>query len=402
MTKDTLNIVLYVPSFLPDTIGGRELVVHYLAKSYQKLGHKVRVVGPAGWWKNRKSRFDYPIHRWPTMRGHFKEQVALSELFLDISIYGCDILHAHATYLPGYVCTKLRKIKKVPFILTPHGADIHMVPEVGYGLRLDSKIDSKIRVAVKHADLLTAISASVQNSLLSAGANQDKIRHIPNGVDLNRFQEGVVSKELVCDRLNLPADSKLIITIGRYEPRKGQDILIRAMPSILSKEKSARLVIIGQKTEALNGLIDELGLIDKVRLAGTLMPPNIVHSTDNSHESIDEPDWLVEYCRHSSVYVSASIDEGAEGLSLALLEGMAAGLPVVATNISGNKDVVIDNRNGYIVDPGDPAKLAAAISSVLENDDRREKMSQESKEIIECYGWDDIARQYLDLYMTVI
>jgi len=396
--EGALNIVLYVPSYLPGTLGGRELVVHYLAKSYMEAGHNVRVVGPAGWWRHRKAKFVYPVHRWFSIKGIPKEKMSYFHLRADLARRGCDILHVHSTYPPGFVAANLKQARKIPVVLTPHGADIHRVPEVGYGLRLDPVIDRKIRRAVRSADMLTAISASVEASLLSAGAEPEKIINIPNGVDIERFSASRVDKKAVCGRLDLPPDAKLIITIGRYEPRKGQDVLIRAMPGILKEEPAARLVIIGQKTEALRPVIEELGLHEQVRLAGTLKPPNIMLADGVTNE----PDWLVEYCRHGSVYVSASIDEGAEGLSLALLEGMAAGLPVVATNISGNRDVVKDGGNGHVVEPGRPESLANAILSVITGNEERARMGRFSEKIIADYGWPAVAARYLEQYRSLL
>ena len=394
-----MNIVLYVPSFLPKTLGGRELVVHYLAKSFRELGHSPRVLGPAGWWEYRNLDFGYPVHRWPTLRGYFVEQIARAELMLDIALFGCDILHVHATYPQGYVSSKLGKGRRFPFILTPHGADIHMVPEVGYGLRLNAEKDRKIRKAVGGADMLTAISASVEDSLLSAGADPDRILHIPNGVDLDRFANGKLSKVEVCAKLGLPSDAKIILTIGRYEPRKGQEVLIKAMPRILERIEQARLVIIGKKTEALNGLITSLGLQDKVCLAGTFSPPNVLL---NDGQDGNEPDWLAECCRQSNVYVSASIDEGAEGLSLALLEGMASALPVVATDISGNKDVVVSGKNGYLVEPGNPDDLSEALIRVLSDEPKRLHMCEESQNIVSDYSWEKVAKRYIDCYRSLM
>ena len=70
--KESLNIVLYVSNFLPK-IGGREMVVFHLANALHEMGHKVRVLGPSGFWRNRNVQFDYPVHRWPTLHGLFKK-----------------------------------------------------------------------------------------------------------------------------------------------------------------------------------------------------------------------------------------------------------------------------------------------------------------------------------------
>jgi glycosyltransferase involved in cell wall biosynthesis len=91
-----MNIVLYVNSFLP-TIGGKEIVVHYLARELRQLGNTVRVVGPSGWIRMRKHTFDYPVHRWPTLRNVIKEKVMYARLYLDTRLWGCDVIHAHTT-----------------------------------------------------------------------------------------------------------------------------------------------------------------------------------------------------------------------------------------------------------------------------------------------------------------
>lgn len=163
--------------------------------------------------------------------------------------------------------------------------------------------------------------------------------------------------------LGVEPDARLIVTIGRYNPRKGQDYLIRAMPKILAREPRARLVIVGNKTEALMPLINELGLEKKVVLTGGISPSRAILEAGSGPTV--EPDYLAELLR-ASRYVSAGIQNNAEGLSLAVLEAMASGLPVVGTAISGNTDdVVADGGNGYLVAPADEAALAEGILRVL-------------------------------------
>lgn len=91
-----MKIVLYVSSHLP-TVGGREIVVHYLAKAYKALGHNVRVLGPGGWWRNRNITLD----RWPSLRGAFQERVWSLHLRMDAKIWGADVIHAHLPTHPG-------------------------------------------------------------------------------------------------------------------------------------------------------------------------------------------------------------------------------------------------------------------------------------------------------------
>ena len=252
-----MNIVLYVQSFLP-SLGGRELVVHYLARSLQSLGHRVRVVIPGGFWCYRNIRLGYPVHRWPTLRGRAAKYVMLPQLLLDTTLWGCDVIHAHSTYSSGYIASLLKKVRNVPLVITPHGEDIHVIPEIGFGQRLDPIQRPKIEYALKNADVVTAISGSIKASLLDAGTAPEKIREIPNGVDLERFQK--TSGTDVRRWLGLPPDARLLVTVGNYHPRKGHESLLRAMPYILKSEPRARLVIVGRNSGELLPLIDFNGL----------------------------------------------------------------------------------------------------------------------------------------------
>ena len=390
-----MKIVLYVNSFLP-SIGGREIVVHYLAVALKALGHQVRVVGPAGFWSRRKLSFPYPLHRWPTLQGLFQEQLWFSQLFFDTSLFGCDIIHTHATYPTGYIASLLKKIKNIPLIITPHGDDIHVMPEIGRGLRLDPALRPKIYNALQKADLLTAISESIEDSMLDAGASKDKIRKIPNGIDIKRFEQPVTTD--VKRWLNLEPESRLILTVGNYRPIKGHEILVKSMPCILEKEPDARLVIVGRKTESLLPLIHDLDLKDKVKLTGSISFPLPYVNGKKSSKSPSEPDWLAQIYRSSDIYVSSGIEEKAEGLSLAVLDAMAAKLPVVAADISGNRDIVKNGETGYLIPPGDPKQLANFVLKLLNENGSRRYIAEKAKETAKSYDWMEIARHYISAY----
>jgi glycosyltransferase involved in cell wall biosynthesis len=260
-------------------------------------------------------------------------------------------------------------------------------------------LGKKIAFALQKSEVVTAISGSVEGSIRDAGFASDRIRRIPNGVDVKRFSRR--SSANVRAWLRVPQESRLIVSVGNYNPWKGQDILIRSMPRILAVEPWARLIIIGGQTEVLRSLIGELDLEDKVVLTGPISPhPSNLGVTGVSSEA--QTDWLAEIYRSSETYVSAGIDEGAEGFSLAVLEGMAAGLPIVATNISGNRDIVRDGFNGYLVPPADHDRLADAVLRVINNDDSRALMGENAKGTANKYDWSEIAKQYTDVYFEAI
>jgi glycosyltransferase involved in cell wall biosynthesis len=387
----SLNIVLYVNTFLPK-LGGREFVVHYLADALTRLGHRARVVGPSGIWRHRRSRFPYPVHRWPTLRGRFRTPVGVARIFLDTALWGCDVLHAHNTYPTGYFAARLRAIRTFPLVITPHGMDIQSIPEIGHGLRLDPAIAGKIAYALDRADRATAISRNIAGELRAAGADEHKIRLIPNGVDAERFGRPAVSD--IRRWLGTEPDARLIVTIGRYNPRKGHEYLIRAMPSVLAAEPKARLVIVGNETQVLRPLIAQQGLVGKVLLTGGISPTEAILMRTRT----SEPDYLAELLGGAELYVSAGIERNAEGLSLAVLEAMASGLPVVGTEISGNTDILSNGHNGLLVRPADEAALADAVKRILLAKDVQQGMRLRALETARQYDWLNIARQYVEVY----
>lgn len=390
-----MKIALFVNSFLPQ-IGGRELVVHYLAAALTKLGHQVRVIGPGGWWRNRKIDFGYPVHRYPVLSRELPDSLKLLQLGYDVLFKGCDLIHAHVTYPCGYLGARFKNFSQVPLVITPHGVDIHVIPELGHGLRLDPALAGKIEYALRHADALTAISASVLDSLRDAGAPADKVVSIPNGVDLDRFARG--SAEAARAWLELPGSAKLLVIVGNYHPRKGHEVMVKAMSSVLREEPDARLIIVGRGNEALSPLIDSLGLQGNVVCPGQLDFPL---STQLSFSSGTRTDHLADLYKAADLYVSSGINEGSEGLSLALLEAMAAGVPVVASNISGNRDIVVSGENGMLVAPNDAEALAVAVIDVLRQPDWRLKLGEGAKSTASQYGWETIAQKYLDVYQSV-
>lgn len=375
-------------------IGGRELVVHYLARSLHTLGHQVRVIGPSGWRYHHKLRFGYPVHRYPLLSMRFPEPVRLFQLYLDNLFQGCDVIHAHTTYPTGYLAARLKRFKKIPLVITPHGADIHVIPELNHGLRLNPVFKSKIEYALKKADALTAISDSIAASLREAGAPEEKIVKIPNGVDVERFNKN--SQKDIRKWLNLPYDAKLIVAVGNYHLRKGHEILVKAMPHVLTSEPNARLVIVGRGNTALEPLIKKHNLEGKVVLTGSIAFP--INITEQTPSSANSTDWLAALYASGEAYVSAGIDEGSEGLSLALLEAMAAGLPIIATNISGNRDLIQDRKNGLLVPPSDSEQIANAILHILNNKSSRDQLGMRAQKLAEQYRWQKIAQQYIAIY----
>ncbi len=399
-----MNIILYSHTFLP-AVGGREVVMYQLGRALIARGHKVRVIGPQGFFGNRGGVNAIPIVRYPRLsfgralndkfeQGLLELQMS-SQLALDITLRGADVIHSHVLYPAGYVASLVRKLMPgKPLVLTPHGVDINVAEDRGYGMRLDGTLRRKIDVALTQCDAVTAISEGIFEALCQTPVEHSKIHRIGNGIDLARFA-GVSTLD-VRKKLNIPENAKIILTVGNYTPLKGHEDLIQAMPLVVKQIPSATLVIVGANTEHLRGLAENLSVAESVVITGKIPMPA------PQSDANQPPDLLAEIYKTSTVYISASNREGAEGLSLSLLDAMAASLPVVGTNIVGNRDIIENGVNGYLVPPGCISSLSSAIVEVFTNEPQTTSMARESLKIAEGRSWNKVAQQYEEIYERVL
>jgi glycosyltransferase involved in cell wall biosynthesis len=378
------------------------MVIHYLAKNLRSIGHNVRVAGVSGWWRYRKLSFEYPVHRWPTLRGLIDKTIKIAQLRLECSIWKTDIIHAHNTYPSGYIAAKACLKNHIPLVITPHGMDIHVIPELGFGHRLDPNKRKMSDYALSGAVLTTAISANIKHSLNKAGVPDEKIRSIPNGIDLERFQKNAAID--IRQHYKLPQDAQIILAVGNYHKRKGLELLIEAMPQILSYKKNVFLIIVGRSDEILKKRVENLKLHKNVVLTGPIRFPAaaMLSVKRSSQQGADQIDLLAAIYLQSDVYASASINEGAEGLSLALLDAASAGLPIVATDISGNRDLVENGKNGYLVPPADHESLAQAIIKILSDEQASKNFGKRNRIASNEYSWRKVAAKYSDVYKEAI
>lgn len=211
-----------------------------------------------------------------------------------------------------------------------------------------------------------------------AGARTDVI---PSGVDTDRFRPG-------CDRraakaeLGLRPESIVIGTVGRLEPRKGTDTLLAAVAALRAADADITLVVVGDGPlrVALAREAGERGIAERVRFLG------------------DRAD-VAEVLAALDVFVLPS---RTEGMSNALLEAMAMGLPVVATAVGGTPEVIDDGRSGYLVPADDPKRMAAAVTRVLADAALAARLGVAARQTVEeRYGARSMVRRLESVYAAV-
>jgi glycosyltransferase involved in cell wall biosynthesis len=263
------------------------------------------------------------------------------------------ILHSHLFY-SSLFASPIGRLCKVPLIVeTPHIREVWR-----RGWKANYAVD---RVAGRFVDHYIAVSDANRRYLIDEkGVPSSKVVVIHNGCDLRRFDVGHTSTALLRNALGFTTGAPILVVVGRLEPQKGHRILLDALPVIQREFPSVRLVCVGEGVlrEELQARVRALAMDDAVRFVG---------------QQSNVPEWLA----FADVVVLPSFYEG---LPLAAIEALAATRAMVATSVDGTPEVVVDEETGLLVPPGDPGRLAGAITRLLRDPGLRKRLAEAGRE----------------------
>ena len=318
--------------------------------------------------------------------GHLEDKGRLSTI-LSLRRYlkreKIDVIHSHNP-MPHFYGALASVLTGIPLIHTKHGVNYPKDRAFVRRSRLWSRVTKKI-VAV--SEDVARVVRDIER------VPSEKVVVVRNGVDANRGQgSGVRGQERTDARrqLGLEEDSLVIGSVGRLSPEKNYPLLVKAFA--LAKQEAVTptppyphtpiLAVIGPGPERdkLEALVAELDLGDSVILAG---------------EQQDVSPWLQAmdvFCLPSNT----------EGTSISLLEAGACGLPLVATNVGGNSEIIEDGVSGIIVPPGDEQALTAAILRLMDDENLRATMGKAAQKRVRTnYSLDQTVTEYKKLYEQV-
>lgn len=365
-----MRLCLYTATFLP-TLGGAELVLHHLAAGFVQRGHAVTVLAPKLRGLDNRLAAPYRLSRYarPSSKRWGVRQV-LVHLLAERLRSGMDLLHCHGAYPPAYVGGTFKRWFGLPMVVRPHGSDI--LP--GEWIRRVPRLEARLRQGLAAADLVIAQSGALEEEIRALGVPSERVKRIPNGLHVGDFAVE-------------PGESRgtpYLAAIGSLTRKKGFDLLLRAFTLVRGKHPNVALRIAGAGPEEgmLRRLITDLGLEHAVELVGVL----------TGREK-------VAFLQQALLLVSSA---RREPFATANLEAMAAGLPIVATRVGGNPEIVRDGVTGVLVPPDDPAALADAILALLGDAEERRRMSAAAREHVKAYDWSVIIERYLEAYAGVL
>lgn len=268
----------------------------------------------------------------------------------------------------------------------PHIAMFHTLGEVKLRARASEHEPPERLEAERHLvhslDRVVAATDYEQRLLRQIyGVPRSRVEVIPLGVDPERFHPG--SREVARATLGLADDAQVVVAVGRIEPLKGLDILIRAAAQLTERSRLKLLVVGGDEAarpefDRLTAIAEEVGVDDLVTFVGAV-----------DHEE------LPDYYRAADVVVMPSFSES---FGLVAVEAMASGVPVVVSRVGGLASTVADGRTGYLVPWRCPEPFAEKIELLLRNRQLRDALGAAGVERMRDFSWESVADRLVVLY----
>lgn len=233
-----------------------------------------------------------------------------------------------------------------------------------------------LRRATRRTTIVTAVSDGVRRHLLAAGFDAGRVTTIANGIELDPIDRAA---RLAPAELGLPPEARMALFVGRLTRQKGLDVLLAAMARLAPDVPAIHLLVAGdgEARSSLEGLASRLGLSARVHFLGRR--DDVSQLMKTAHLAVLPSRW--------------------EGLSLVLLEAMAAGLPVVATRVEGQAEVIEDGVSGLLVPSEDPAGLAEAMRRLLGDAALSARLGEAAAEKVRReHSAETMAARYAELY----
>ena len=361
--------------FITDlSYGGAENELIYLATRLKLRGWDVRIISlmsPEAYTRELESA-RIPLYSLGIRRKVFNPQIIL-RIAQIIRTYQPHIVHSHMVH--ANLLARAVSLIAQPNVLI---CTSHTTFEGG------RHIDYLCRVTDPLCDLTTHVSqVGLDRYIRNCIVPKNKIRYIPNGVDIEYFHPDLNIKKITREELGLQ-NIFLWLACGRFSPPKDYTNLLHAFAHTLKEKPDTLLIIVGDGPlrSYMETLAEDLGLRDKIIFLGIRHDlPRLMNAADG--------------------YVMSS---AWEGMPMVLLEASAVGLPIVATNVGDNANVVLDGQSGILVPPKNSRALANAMVSIMNcSEDQRLRMGEISRQYIENnYSLDHVVDKWEALYRELL
>jgi len=414
-----MKVVISTDIYYP-MINGVAVFARNLAGGLQRRGHEVMVLAPSitgDYGVEKDEEFGFTVVRLSSNKMHlYPDQIndvpeakkllgmKLPQLFYKdglrvsympyfeikrvLNKFKPDIIHDQT---PGPIALSVYRYAKhrgIPLVATDHAYPDNLTQQV----KLPSLAKKPINKAM-NAYILSFLKRSEYATMPTEQAVSDLVpknrKHfrvpveaLSNGIDLSRFKAGKAKAEIY-ERYDIPKNKKIVLYIGRVDPEKSLDVLVRAFGEVCERRDDVDLVMVGDGTakNKLEKLTKELGIAERVHFLGRVVG-----------------DDLPELYRTGDVF---AITSKTETQSIVLMEAMASGLPAVAVR-AGAIHELVKSDNGFLCEPDDEEEIAESLLKIIGDDEMREKMAEASLERIKVHDINYTLKRFESIYAKVL
>lgn len=367
---------------------GAERVVQELSEAFVQEGHEVSVFTSAANCETvKEQQRGVSVHRSPRI-GTIGTTTVAPTLLTDHIGYEFDIVHAHNSTPPGVIAGYLHaSITDTPLVITHHGGeqsqDRGSIPRQ-MGIFVYNRV--LLDQLFQRADAVVAPSTGYIEKSEFLSMADETVYPIPNGVDVEFFETGL-SKTESKRRIGVDPNDFCVLYLGTHYQRKGVDVLLDAFTDFQSSSRDACLVLAGKGnlTESLKETAERRDISKNV-----LFPGYIPESKKPT------------YLRAADVFVLPSIPPGTEMFPLVILEAVASGTPVIASDFPTIRAIVEPYDVATLVEPDNRDVLTDSLEQLYANPEELTRMQSYTQEMARNHSWETIANRYLDLYHQLL
>ena len=371
MKKSSMRVVLVCP-YSWDVPGGVQVHVRELAAHLREAGHDVRILAPG---RHTGKRDDvWIVGRAIPVRGNgsvarisFGPQVA-SVVAKALKEVAPDIIHVHEPLVPSVSMHTVLNAN-APVVATFH-SNVGRERMSSLWFQLATPL---VRPVWNKLAKRIAVSEAARHSVTSRMGDDDLLI-VPNGVDVKRFAAATPAKL---------GKGRHLLFVGRLEERKGFPVAVDAFSQLAQAYPDLRLLVVGDgsQRDAVDAL--EPDLHKRVKMLGRV-----------------DDGRLASYLKAADLYLGPAL--GGESFGIVLAEAMAAGLPIVASDITGYRDVARNGQEALLVPPGDPAALVAAARRVLDDPALAKSLGENGAKRAHDFAWDTVTERMVGVYREVL
>ena len=350
-----------------------------------KVNKIIQIVRHFSFWVTLYKRSKLPLGAFLNVMKSMVVWLGASEAILQK--YSIDVIHAYDyPWVQGYVASYLAAKYGKKYVQTTFGEVVPHRHELVRHDTMGEKYKNFVCSVLDSCDVIISVSKHCAREVTHVGVDASRVKISYHGVDSDVFSAAADGTTI--RRQYQLQDNPVVLFLGQMRPRKGPQVLLEAVPSVLKTVPNATFIFVGPDydiTGTMKRRAEELGVARNVHFTGSI-----------------PDDELREFYAACDVFAFPSLTP-IECLGLSMIQAMACGKPVVASRINGAPEVVVEDETGFLVEPNNPAQLAEKISTLLANPERRTSMGENGmRRAHAMFNQKNLAEELRQIYLSII